>query len=195
VIAVAVACRNSETVNPTAASAGGSGGALVDGVHACKEVCIAMGEACGYSIDECANKCEIEFRNGGPDCLDINTAAWNCNLTELVPVLHEQPCPPEWPQECESWLVQGSVCAWNFGCRPAAGCFSGNEGPNGEATCRCPEYCKGGKDYVALCWMDGDTSVCDCRIDEVSLGMCDGGPEPPCTVNLWEGCCNQYFNL
>jgi hypothetical protein len=149
---------------------------------------------CSYPTEACVPECEAEFRNGGPDCWDLNTAQWTCMLTTIPPVIQDLPCPIEYPTECAVWSGKSTNCAWELGCVPAQGCLHRDAGPNGEPSCECVEYCRG-DDYWSKCWPTGNTSACDCIVNDASVGTCEGDAGPFCGLNLWEGCCNQYFKI
>jgi hypothetical protein len=117
-------------------------------------------------------------------------------LSALAPVIHELSCEIEWPLECAEALVEWQSCMWGFGCIPFDCSGRSGGGPNGEHTCECLAVCYDSRyHYESKCWTTGTTSSCDCLINDILVGTCEGGAEPFCSANLWEGCCNQFFNL
>jgi hypothetical protein len=95
--------------------------------------------------------------------------------------------------ECANQMGATNFCVQMFGCKTAMGCQNATA-PGGQPACECPIVCAPGA-YSTTCWQEGTASFCDCRKDQVSLGICEGGAGPFCSVFLDQSCCKELFNL
>jgi hypothetical protein len=125
--------------------------------------------------------CEEFFQSAGPDCKDELTATYVCYLDDVQAQDPNNPmCPIFLPDQCASLDNDASQCITDFGCRnPFADPCITEQGPNSEQGCVCSRACKKIL-YQSKCWTDGTTSTCDCLVDMVSVGTCQGGPELSC---------------
>jgi hypothetical protein len=189
------ACGGSAPNESTATSSSAGGGAPIDGMQACIEAFTLNGELCPPADPDPVATCKDIFQNAGPDCADETALEYDCyrNFAKAQdPNNHD--CPLPWPKECLGLSQASSSCAHKFGCVDILDSCNWGPRPDGGVECSCIRECML-KFYKARCWASGTTSTCDCLVDDVSVGTCDGGAMPVCDKYLLESCCNQYFML
>jgi hypothetical protein len=176
----------------------------VDGLQACIDTCTLKAERCQESMD-CATWCAEIFKNAGAECQDEITAQWACMIFYYK---DDGPECQNWPAgPCQPVQTDADRCTAEYGCTTRewwnikyppsyqSKCISGPIGPNEEQGCSCAQACQLFK-YRSDCWTQGTTSFCKCYAgDDILMGTCEGGPEPFCDPNVYNGCCNQYFMI
>lgn len=166
----------------------GSGGSSTSssstggGVLACVDLCHKLDtNSCGAAPQDCAAFCQGQFADAGicAEELDALYACW-------LPV--SPACPTKPPPECKAEEDTYEACVAVYGCEPAE--CTGSSGPDGAAECGCSQVCAT-KLYATACSTDATKSSCECFIDGVSIGTCEGGADVPCGINT--GCCAGLF--
>jgi hypothetical protein len=187
---IALAGCGSPEATSSNSGASGSGGTPIDGKQVCLEWCVKSDQLCSLPGDRCVEWCDTWFRNGGAECYDVLTAELEC----LLSTTQSNECIQGYPPECEHpQAAERSYCVYQFGFTANLKCYS-DTGPSGEAACNCGGY-RANVPYDSKCWSTGGMSVCECLVDQMLVGTCAGGPEPFCDVEVYRGCCNEYFML
>jgi hypothetical protein len=161
------------TTNPTAG-----------GLQTCADLCHRLEtNNCAVPQLDCTAFCQDQFDDVG-ECEDELDAVYACWL----PLAGE--CPDEPPPECKAEEDAFKACDAIHGCGSAE-CSAGG-GPNGAESCGCKQTCAM-KDLETSCMSDpmAMKSTCDCLVDGVSIGTCEGGAELSCGIE--GGCCEALF--
>jgi hypothetical protein len=160
----------------------------IDPLQACLDACFLGSKLCGSAGDGCMSFCGDEFRLAGPECQDDFGMHYACEFAEyqVIAASNMPECPP-YPL-CNRTPFRD--CVVTYGCTWAA---SGPDAPGSDA-CLSIEYCLQ-SEYESFCRPNGMTTTCDCHVDGVLVGTCDGGTDLFCDKNLTKGCCNEYFKL
>jgi hypothetical protein len=179
--------------NEDSTATGGAGGAPIDGLQTCIDLCVLRGELCPPpQFGDCTRWCTEQFLSAGSYCRDEVTALYVCYLDAVKAQDRNNPvCPISVPDQCTSIGYDAQWCTERFGCSPPLDDCAPAVGPSGDEACLCTTSC----DHMlhqAKCWPDGLGSACECFIDMASVGTCQGDATI-CDSYVLQTCCNQYF--
>lgn len=186
-----VGCGGDVTSNSTTGSSGAGSGSgsssgstdpIGDGVIACADLCHKLEvNNCGGSPQDCAAYCQGRIADAGQCAAQLGELyiCWAANA---------QLCPTDPPPECKAEEDTYEACVAVYGCAP--GDCMGSGGPNGVTECSCSQVCAM-KTYTTSCKTDMAGTSCECFVDNVSAGTCQGESDQACDIN--KGCCASLF--
>lgn len=137
---------------------------------------------CMTQVGDCTDFCTLIYKDAGPECADELDAMFGCWLP-LAATCSEEP-----PAACQAEVDAFEACQEAFGCGPST--CSGGGGPDGEA-CSCSQECAM-KTYDTACSIDASGSSCECKLNGMVVGTCQGMTSGECSIQ--DGCCAQFFS-